>query len=428
VASERLDLVRLMVEYGADVNLKDSKARTPLMRAAHLNRRDLIAFLLDAHADPLAVDASGHLALHYLLAHPATPDTEAAVQLLVSRQLTEIQRMPVAYDLLAWATQHQAMQLLNYLLDNQFDPNVEIAQRPSILEIAVSTKSDRLITRLLQAGAGNLKRNDLLKAAFWAIQEDRLTILAHCLKRGLEADATPAATPDAPTLLLTACQYNRKACIETLIHANARLENTLQGHVAVAWAVENGEAALLKLALQHGAPAHVLYNTAIDGWVPIKELEHKPGETALIRACRLRQATCALEFVRAGATKASAQSGDFALMYAVTDGHLSLVKELLEAGVSPKLMDTNHRMVAKIARSKGHREIYQLLRAAGAPLHSPFETQRFIAFGLWGLYLVIAAVVGFYLYDHHDYITLLGLCVVSLVVYQALSALWKKPR
>lgn len=56
-------LVSLLLKYGADINLRSSDGRTPLMWASFRNNTKMIEYLLDNGADLLAEDNQGWNAL-----------------------------------------------------------------------------------------------------------------------------------------------------------------------------------------------------------------------------------------------------------------------------------------------------------------------------------------------------------------------------
>jgi ankyrin repeat protein len=62
VAGRDLEVVRLLVERGADVNARQQVGYTPLMGAASSGREDLARLLLDHGADPALVNDEGKTA------------------------------------------------------------------------------------------------------------------------------------------------------------------------------------------------------------------------------------------------------------------------------------------------------------------------------------------------------------------------------
>ncbi|PLX43004.1 MAG: hypothetical protein C0608_00900 [Deltaproteobacteria bacterium] len=59
---EVLEVVRLLLTNGADVNYKSVAGRTPLMAAAKRNSRELITLLMENNADPTLADSTGKTA------------------------------------------------------------------------------------------------------------------------------------------------------------------------------------------------------------------------------------------------------------------------------------------------------------------------------------------------------------------------------
>jgi ankyrin repeat protein len=65
------ELVRFLIDQGADVNLADAVGRyTALHLAACSRRTDVVRALLGAGADPTAEDASGWTPLHHVVSAP----------------------------------------------------------------------------------------------------------------------------------------------------------------------------------------------------------------------------------------------------------------------------------------------------------------------------------------------------------------------
>ena len=59
----RLDQAQLLLEWGADVNVRDGDGNTALMFAAYNSHREMVALLLRAGADVHAVNRDGLTAL-----------------------------------------------------------------------------------------------------------------------------------------------------------------------------------------------------------------------------------------------------------------------------------------------------------------------------------------------------------------------------
>eukprot|EP00966_Prymnesium_polylepis_P055652 1287293-Prymnesium_polylepis.1 len=48
----QLEVCRLLLKHGADVNTQNEQGRSPLWRAAFMDRRDCVELLLEHGADP----------------------------------------------------------------------------------------------------------------------------------------------------------------------------------------------------------------------------------------------------------------------------------------------------------------------------------------------------------------------------------------
>lgn len=73
IKSDRERIVRLLIEYGADVNLPDDKQNAPLFYAAGLNNFNLCKLLIDRGADPSHTNLKGKRASSIAYNYPDSP-------------------------------------------------------------------------------------------------------------------------------------------------------------------------------------------------------------------------------------------------------------------------------------------------------------------------------------------------------------------
>jgi tankyrase len=64
VSFKQMEVMALLLEFGADINAQDTTGMTPLHVAAMLGRGDEAAWLLEHGADPMARDSFGDTPLH----------------------------------------------------------------------------------------------------------------------------------------------------------------------------------------------------------------------------------------------------------------------------------------------------------------------------------------------------------------------------
>ncbi len=62
---EQVEIVKLLVAHGFNVNVQDANGQTPLMAAVQCNHTDQVQFLLEHNADTTQVDTLGYNALFY---------------------------------------------------------------------------------------------------------------------------------------------------------------------------------------------------------------------------------------------------------------------------------------------------------------------------------------------------------------------------
>jgi ankyrin repeat protein len=147
-APENLQIARLLLESGAEINAADKDQHTPLMSAAHGGSAEMIALFLQQGADTEARDREGKTALMYALQNAPTVcqllDHGANLQARDCRGRTA----------LMGAVQHSYHRTVQVLLKRGAEVQVADDQGETALLIAVRQASEQEKTlRTLEADA-----------------------------------------------------------------------------------------------------------------------------------------------------------------------------------------------------------------------------------------------------------------------------------
>lgn len=138
-----------------------------------------------------------------------------------------------------------------YIADSARSPYAADAAGDSTLALAAALGKDAVVRRLLAKHPhGEAERPVLLRAARLAAQNGRDGTLRHLLAAGVPADAAVESEP----LLIAAVNSNKSKAALALLEAGADINLADDaGNTPLHHAVLNGDFAMCKLLLQHGA-------------------------------------------------------------------------------------------------------------------------------------------------------------------------------
>ena len=234
--STELSIVESMLsmKIGTDVNGKNKQGETALFRAINADRLDLVQLLLDRGADPNLPGPK-----HMLW--PAVHKPQILEVLLAKGA-----NLKLAPGILELATSVNSVEAVDALLRYKADPNAKKDGIYTPLCSAIRDDREDLVDKLLAAGADpNLAALDF--PTFQCISYHRPHLLIKVLKAG--------ANPHHPKGMVEKCiEKNEIDCLAILFkhHVNVN-ERNVSGHTALTTAIKSNNLEVLDLLLHQGA-------------------------------------------------------------------------------------------------------------------------------------------------------------------------------
>ncbi len=352
--SANLEVVKFLIDKGADVNARGPGSRTATMLAAEAGDPEIVKLLLGMGAD---VNAEAEY-YYTTLMFGAGSGNLAVVKLLVDKGANVN-----AVDLTGRTA----------LLEAAGAGNLEVAQLLINKGANVKAKTKGAQTLLMAAAASG-----------------KLQMVKFLTDKGLDVNAT---NPSGFTVLMSAADGGNPEVARFLIDRGAAVNTKAKdGQTALIRAADRGNLEVVKVLVDKGAGLNV-------------KDEH--GWTALLSAAKSRKCEVVKLLAEKGADVNAAESHDglTALMYAVTllsSGNVEVVKVLIDKGADMNAKNNYGDTALKMAENAGYIQIAELMKNQGA-----LEERKF--FGKIGAYSVSMRlgvskkgyVKGVYSYDAH---------------------------
>lgn len=241
------DVVKLLLDKGADVNAKTAKGYTALMAAAKEGKPDVVKLLLERGADPAAQTTKGYTAL-MAAGKGGNPETE---KLLLDRGLDIHAKTRKGDTALRKAVKKGNREAAEFLLERGADPLKTHEGRTLLMDAANPDGGDPALAKLL-------------------------------IEKGVDVNAK---AHDGWTALLLAAMYGHREMVMVLIENGADVNQRKRLHLGpftvLQWAVAAGDAELVRILLEHGADANIQ-----DPWIAVPSLlsvAEEKGDKEIIR-------------------------------------------------------------------------------------------------------------------------------------------------
>jgi ankyrin repeat protein len=263
----------------AALNGRDDEGMTPLACAIVQEQMEVVRFLLDKGADPNIPDKNGDTSLGLAASRNKTNGTPLCELLLAKGAVVNPTNNKTEFNIppLSWAVSSDNTELVKILLAHGADPN---GRGGNILREASSRGDTEIVALLLDHGANLKALSDGMTPLHDAAEGGRDEVVKLLLSKGA---AVNARRYDGATPLMSAADREHKTTVEILLAAGADINAVDdKGNTPLHWAVARENKEVVEILLAHGADL---------------KSKNKEGQTPMQYAVRWHQPPMA-EFLR----------------------------------------------------------------------------------------------------------------------------------
>ena len=343
----QLEVVRLLVAGGADVDAGDNENTTPLAVAAIGGHLDVIEFLIAQGADPLAADINLATPFHW---------TTYNGHMEVARRLIELGADIHAVKTNGSNALHGPAymghpEMVEFLVGKGIDVNLQNQYGYTPLLLAAVRGHNEVLTFLIDAGADPAVWNDWQSPLHLAARSGNLETVKIIMSTGADPNAR---TEEASPAIIGAIDSQNPEMVAYFIDNGADPNlGWASGHSPLHYAVRVGNREIVEILLSEGAEVNALDD---DGRAPL-DMAIREGNTDLAGL---------LVTAGAGVNGKDQYFGKTPLHMAATTGNEELVGILLANGAGVNDRDGEGYTALDLAMRYGHREVAELLEASGA--------------------------------------------------------------
>ncbi|XP_055954322.1 serine/threonine-protein phosphatase 6 regulatory ankyrin repeat subunit A-like [Patella vulgata] len=344
--------VQLLVESGADVNLRDSHGRTPIQLAVECGMVTTAIYLVQRGANYLDHDKYQNNLLHCLAGSRIWEDSyDELVQLLITHGIDINKRNSLNKTPLYLAVSYGNEEMAKTLIKSHCDVNIT----PVLLE-SIGRKQTTIAKILIKAGCDvNITYENDVTTMSVTIQD--ATMAQILIKAGCDVNSTDK---DGVTPLLESIIRRMTTIAEMLIKAGCDVNTTdKNGVTPLMKCVEMNNLVLVKQLIDHGASVNAKDNK---GCFVLDYLFRSHQYT-------IDQPTSAdivKMMIEAGADIHKCNN----LLYrAISGGHYKTASLLLEHGIDVNTVDENGDKPLALVSAKGKLELVTLLTSTDCDIN-----------------------------------------------------------
>jgi len=400
------DIVKMLLDAGANPNAANKKKRTALMEASVIGDDASVKYLLDAKADVNSKDHFGETALfdavryghlvttHTLLDAGADPNINNTRPIKAADSgytplMYAAKRRPVpdVIPVTAW------LRITKALLAKGANPDTRNNMGSTALNIATDYGNQDVASILLKGGAKEVltyKGLNLDESLLMAATKGDEKEVHQALKLGADPQSV---SPEGVTPLMAATYSGNLGSVKAIVENGAYVNNVASGYRAWTWTAEHiatGKQPLAKTASMHYTALILAAEKGYDDIVAYllekgakPEIANVAGDTALSMAAKHGDAKIvsmlldkgvdpsekpkvALRWTADAVDGIRAQTRNSPLAMAAQGGYADVVKVLLEKGADPDMRGFAGKTALFWAVERGYPDVVNLLLAHDA--------------------------------------------------------------
>ncbi|XP_050420665.1 protein TANC2 isoform X3 [Adelges cooleyi] len=251
------DMVALLLEFGAALNVSNSQGRTPLWMAASRGHIDVVKLLIEAGASPGLTDSARRCPLVEAAknSHFNVVAFLLGCEWKVTNPRVEIDHIDASQQALVQAAGQGVDEIVEYLLDvaEVVVDGQDSLSGETALTLAASNGRRSTVSLLLSRGAQVASPNvKSMNALVLAARDGQWEVVETLLLNGISADLVDS---EQRTPLMMAASEDHSSIVELLLDNGANLSSQDRlGQTPLSWACLKGRVAVAQYLLDRGAP------------------------------------------------------------------------------------------------------------------------------------------------------------------------------
>ncbi|UNF62747.1 ankyrin repeat domain-containing protein [Spiroplasma poulsonii] len=349
IKNNDLKMVQLLLDNGADINLQNKNVDIPLITAIKNNDLKMVQLLLDKGADVNLQNKNGLIPLDYAMDR----NNKELVQFLIDNGAGVNIKDWFGCTPLHNAIIKDNLKMVQFLIDKGADVNIQDWFGFTPLITAIKNNDLKMFQFLIDNGAGvNIQDWFGCTPLHNAIIKDNLKMVQLLLDKGADVKFH---NKNGDAILITAIKNNDLKMFQLLLDngagVNIRDEN---GHTPLNYAIYGNNKELFQLLIDKGANVNI---------------QNKNGHTPLITSIdRNNKELFQLLLDNGADVNIQDKNGHTPLITSIDRNNKELFQLLLDNGADVNIQDKNGHTPLSVAKYLNNQEIVQLLIAKGAKL------------------------------------------------------------